>query len=228
MALSRSFLLAMIVVSLGGALRAAPIFTSGFSESQVYTSKGYDEHFTGTIGPWTLGGGGVDLVGSYWQSADGDGYSIDLNDRVNGSISTTLPTVAGHTYQVSFYMSGNPDTMTWGQNYAPASDPVKTIQVSAGNNSQQFSFDVANALGIGVPNTHSNMGWVLYTFTFTANSTADVLSFLSLGPNDNWGAALDAITVNDITVPVPIPEPATLVLLSGGLLSFAFYRRRSA
>lgn len=223
---SRVLLLLVAALSLDGALSAAPIFTSSFSEVAVVTPKGYDEHQSGTLGPWTLGGGGVDLVGSYWQSADGDGQSIDLNDRRLGSISTALPTVAGHTYQVAFYMAGNPDTLSWGLDYWPRSNSVKTIEVSAGGSSQQFSFDIANGLGAGIPSTRSNMGWVYYTFTFTAQSTADVLTFLSLGPRDPWGAALDAISVTDITGPTPIPEPATFMLLGAGLAGFAFARKR--
>ncbi|KPA18894.1 conserved hypothetical protein, secreted [Candidatus Magnetomorum sp. HK-1] len=56
---------------------------------------------------WTVETESVDWVKySYWNAADGN-YSIDLNgDFVSGCIYTTVPTVRGEKYNVSFDISG--------------------------------------------------------------------------------------------------------------------------
>ena len=195
---------------------AAPIFVSGFSENGL-PSGGYDEVASGTIGPWTIGGAGVDLIGTYWQAADGDQVSLDMNMREAGSVSTTLNTVAGTAYTVTFSLAGNPDSLIYDTNQ------VKTLRVTAGGSTRDYTFDVANALGQGSPSSLANMGWVTYTFVFLAQGN-DTLTFTSMNTGTMWGPALDNVSVS----PNPVPEPATTMLLGAGLMGLYWLRRRTA
>lgn len=204
------------LISALGLLNAAPIFVSGFSENGL-PSGGYDEVASGTIGPWTIGGAGVDLIGTYWQAADGDQVSLDMNMREAGSVSTTLNTVAGTAYTVTFSLAGNPDSLIYDTNQ------VKTLRVTAGGSTRDYTFDVANALGQGSPSSLANMGWVTYTFVFLAQGN-DTLTFTSMNTGTMWGPALDNVSVS----PNPVPEPATTMLLGAGLMGLYWLRRRTA
>ena len=69
-------------------------------------------------------------------------------------------------------------------------------------------------------------GWAQYQTTFLASSASMVLSFLATSNTPNGQppfALLDGVTLSQVTV----PEPATAVLLIGGLLGLARMRRTS-
>ena len=156
----------------------------------------------GTIGPWTVGGGGVDWITGYWQPAEGDG-SVDLSGNADGSVSTILSTVVGQDYTVNFYMAGNPDG-------APT---IKTLDLQAGNLDETFNFDVTgNSLG--------SMGWVLETAVFTATGTQTTLLTFTSQAGTAYGPALDGVTVTTV------PEPATYAFALLGLAGIGLFRRR--
>ena len=80
-----------------------------------------------TLGPgntsitgWEVTGAGIDYIGGLWQPADGS-RSLDLSATAAGGIQQTFDTVAGHNYQVTFSLAGNPSTPPL----------VKTVQVLA-------------------------------------------------------------------------------------------------
>ena len=62
----------------------------------------------GETSPWTVGSGSVDVIDGYWMSYAGN-QSIDLSGDSNGSIYQDLTTTIGTTYNVSYYLAGNPD-----------------------------------------------------------------------------------------------------------------------
>jgi len=184
-----------------GVASAAPIFTDGFE-------PGPGGSFTsipaaGTVGPWTVGGAGVDWIGGYWVPANGSG-SLDLAGNGPGSISYVLPTVAGGTYSVSFALAGNPD--------APG---IKTVGVTVGTFSGNFGFDTTAT-------SKTAMGWVIKTLSFTASGN-DALTFsaVSAGP---WGPAIDDVSVSASGV----PEPTTFGLMGLGLAAVALVARRKS
>jgi RHS repeat-associated protein len=153
---------------------------------------------SGTVGPWTVGGSGIDRIGGYWQSADGDGASIDLNGSGPGSISTSLSSVpgwaAGATYRVSFSLAGNPDTLI----YAPGATRAG-VRVTTATSSQDYYFDVSDIDGHGGDASRGNMGWKRISFQFVAGAL-DTLSFASLDPpGDPWGPALDNVVVEVVS-----------------------------
>ena len=132
-----------------------------------------------TFGGWTVTSGNVDLVGNYWQAADGT-QSVDLNGTVPGAISQTFATVPGTAYVVTFSLAGNPDY--------PQAPTLRTGNVLVdGTPRSSFAFNVTGK-------SRTNMGWVTKTVGFTATDTSTTLTFASttLGVK---GPAIDKVSV---------------------------------
>ena len=144
-----------------------PSFAEGVADTPNFPDWGFARVFPGNpaVTGWTVGGNGIDYVGSLWDAADGDGHSIDLNSYGPGSVSQTVDTVAGQTYNVTFAMSGNPAD---GEDLGD-----KTMTVSAGNTSQNYTYKVTAA------NTFHNMMYVDNTFSFVGTGSPVTLTFTS-------------------------------------------------
>jgi choice-of-anchor C domain-containing protein len=181
---------------------AAPIFTDSFENPGCSSCSFLTLNTGALIGPWTVGPGSVDYIGTYWQAHSGQ-YSVDLAGNEEGSVYTTLPTVAGEIYVLTFFLAGNPDQST-----------VKTVNVTVGNQNQQFTFD-----NTGGGYSPGNMGWTQQTLSFTA-SGSDVLTFTAVGTGA-WGPAIDSVSVESA------PEPGTYMLAGAGLLALGLLRKRS-
>lgn len=148
-----------------------------------FVTLGYGSPF---INGWTVAGNGLDYIGATWQASQGS-RSLDLNAVAAGSIEQTFLTTSGVTYDVAFDLAGNP-----GISSPPA---VKTLRVSAGGRSQDFSFDTTGK-------TLANMGWTTKHFIFTAIWKTTTLLFESLTPGDA-GPALDNVVVTNASATVP-------------------------
>lgn len=195
------------------AASAAPILTNGSFET-----PGGGANFTtlsagdSSIAGWTVGGGGIDYIGSYWQASDGRS-SLDLNSLNPGSISQTITGLnVGAKYRLIFDIAGNPD----------GGPTVKSLDVLLDGISQDTeSFDTTGT-------SRSAMGWSTRSFDFTATSTSQLLAFVSTttGNSGNgtypfaFGPALDNVSIN------AVPEPLTLSLFGAGLAGAAALRRR--
>lgn len=156
-----------------------------------------------SITGWEVTGHSVDWINGYWNAYDGT-KSIDLAGLGNGGVlQKNIPTQAGYKYQLQFAMAGNPDN----------GPQTKTMLVQVdGLPVQEFSFNTSG-------HSRSAMGWTVYTLDFVAGGSSEILSF-SNKPNVEgylpyWGAALDAVTVEELgRVESAIPEPATLTVWS--------------
>jgi choice-of-anchor C domain-containing protein len=186
------------------AAHAATIVNGSFETPIIGGTFDTYEAGSSSLTGWTIGGAGVNHIGSYWVSQDGN-QSIDLNDDDIGSISQDLTGLTvGLEYRVSFYGAANP-------NAGPAS---KQLQVSAAGVNNFYSFPNGT-------NTNSSMGWALQTFLFVATATTETLTFAGLtgGPA---GVALDNITI------AATPIPGALLLFGSALggMGFLGYRRK--
>lgn len=172
-----------------GTALAAPFQNGGFevgpdTGASFVTLSAGDTGITG----WEVTGAGIDYIGPYWQAAEGD-RSVNLSAGGAGGIQQTFDTVAGHQYQVTFSLAGN-----------PSNPPVKTVRVQAtGGISTDYTFDI-NAL----PSSLASMGWTTRTYIFTATGATTTLSFTSLN-NDAFGPALDNVVVTDLTPVAAVP-----------------------
>ena len=196
-----------------GALLAATSASANFVSDGDFSSPSggpsYIEYAGGsTMGPWTVTGDSVDLIGGYWQSPTGTG-SVDLDGANPGGLTQSLTLAAG-SYTLTFDLSGNPD----------GGIPLKTVDVSIGNvTDHAFTFLTGS-------NTHSNMEYVLETlyFTTTGNTT------LTFDSADLTGSPYGPV-IGNVSVTSGTPEPATwglMILGFAGLGAMARSRRKLA
>ncbi len=187
-----ALLCALLVCLAVGAQANMIVFNNGFQGTpppatyQTLTSGAH-------LGPWLVGGSGIDWIGGYWPAEDGNG-SVDLSALNAGYISTVLPTVAGEEYILKFWLAGNPD--------GPGD---KTVLVTAGNLIEPFT------------SSGPGLDWTLQTATFTADGN-DLLTFNSLAFNA-YGPVIDAVTVELVTPePASMLMAGAGLLAVGGLL----------
>jgi hypothetical protein len=130
-------------------------------------------------------------TGGNYVAADGAFQVGAIQQTINGL-------TVGDSYVLGFWWAG-------AQQHGFNGTTTEQWQVSLG--SQTLSTAVA-------PNAnHGFTGWMYQTFTFTAASGNEVLSFLSVGTptGEPPFALLDGVTLTEA------PEPGTLTLLLGGL-----------
>lgn len=139
-----------------------------------------------SIEGWTSFGNGVDIIGDLWSASEGE-RSVDINAfNAGGGIEQAFTTVIGASYHVTFDMSAN---MFLGPDQ-------KVMLVSAGGESEQFSFDY-----VGFESSAGDPKWAQMVWDFTAIDTTTVLSFSGVNAGAA-GAALDNVVVTQ-TVPAP-------------------------
>ena len=163
-----------------------------------------------TIAGWTVTGGSVDYIGTYWQASQGF-RSLDMDGISQGTVAQqTLATVAGQTYRISFDLAGNPDN----------GPTVKEIGVTIGDSGlQTFTFDTTGK-------SHGSMGWITESFLYTATGNS-IITFQSLtaGPvgQENFAAFGPAIDNVSVTA---VPEASTWAMMILGFLGVGFLAQR--
>ncbi len=167
-----------------------------------------------TIPGWTVTGGSVEYITTFWVAADGT-RSLDLNGWSLGTITQTFPTVVGQPYLVRFALAGNPDAQ-------PRTTTVRVWVDDPNGRYRDFSFEVNGQ-------SRQEMGWVYHAWTFVALSASTTLGFTSRDYyyhpvyGNAMGPALDDVSV--VEAPA-VPEPASLILAGLGLTAIALLRRR--
>lgn len=134
----------------------------------------------GTSG-WTVGGAGVDIISAPSYPVHSGAQALDLNACDAGSITQTFPTVAGHTYDILYWVNSNGAT-NW------------NIDVHGGlsaNGNGHYTGDAATSGAHQVVD-----GWEQWgPQNILANGTEAVLTFTSLDTSTCGGVILDDIAV---------------------------------
>jgi len=187
--------------------QAASIVNGSFEGGpEIGPSSSFVTLFGGStaIPGWTVTGATIDYIGPSWLVSDGI-RAVDLDGNSStGGIQQTFATTAGTPYMVSFDLAGNPD----------GPPEVKQVRVSAGDFTQDFSFDIQGQ-------TRSTLDWQPTSFNFIAPDSTTTLSFSSLSTVGNsFGATIDNV---DVKV---VPIPAALWLFASGLSSLFIYARK--
>ncbi len=199
--LSASLLVAIVTIAAPITAHAVNLVSDGNFDTP-YGGSSFTTFYGGTsFGPWTVTSGTVDLIGGYWQAPLGNG-SVDLDGNSLGGIQQSLALAPG-SYNLSFYLSGNPD----------GGDPLKNLLVSVGDQTNvPFQFTTGS-------NIHSNMNYVLETVSFTTAGPT-TLSFVSNDSSGAYGPVIGEVSV--VAVPGAIPGTGLLsfvVLALGGALA---------
>ncbi len=197
-----TFVAAVLCAFVPAAADASVVINGSFEQGPA-SAGSFTTFGTGStaITGWTVTGGSVDLIGSYWNHSDG-ARSLDLSGNTAGTIAQMIPTVAGLRYTVSFDISSNPD-----RSFA------KSMLVGFGN---ATPVAVSYTGPIGRP-----LQWQTVTLRFTADAPMTELSFKSTTPGA-WGIALDNVSA-------VVPEPASwaMMIAGFGLVGAAMRRRPS-
>ena len=175
---------------------------------------------------WTVGSGSVDHVKSnVWMPSNGS-YSLDMNGTLAsgapdpGSITTTIGTIVGATYRISFDVSGfigfsspaNPKELELSVKAVNLLDEAAEISRT---NHQFLATNNSNSLPL-------LLSWESHNVEFTATETRTSISFTSKTTTNQSGILLDNVQVTLVAV----PEPSAAFLLGTAAIALAARRSR--
>ena len=199
-----------------GAAMASPNLVTDGDFSAGAPSGTFTTYFSGNLidnvwvvtgsGSGPYGNAGVDLIGNYWSGPPGGGTSVDLGGDAPGGLVQTLPLVTGKTYDLSFYLSGNPD----------GSPTTKSVTVSVGGLIHTYTYTLGGA------NSHINMDYTPENIDFVGNGNQN----LTITSNDTDGSPFGPVIGGVSVTAAAVPEPFTLSLFGAGLAGAAAMRRR--
>jgi hypothetical protein len=133
-------------------------------------------------------------TGGYFIAQDSDFQQSAIYQTINGL-------TPGNSYTVSFWWAAAQQYTFYGPNQSQ-------WQVSLGAQTQSTAFAAIPSQGFS--------GWMNQSFTYTATSSSEVLSFFANGsPPVPPFALLDGVTLNANS---SVPEPGTITLIATGAM----------
>ena len=193
--------LLLLTLTCSHPVQAANMLTNSSFESGSFAANRSDGGMslaTGstTITGWTTVNGEVNWIPNgnpYGITAQNGTYSLDISGYHDsspyGGVSQTVTTVAGTSYQLSFYLGVIPSTTGF-------NGPV-AVKVSAGSASKIVNYDTGSATG-------SATLWQLFTYTFTATSTSTTVSIVGTFDAGGLYLGLDNVSL-DVSPLAPLP-----------------------
>jgi choice-of-anchor C domain-containing protein len=204
------------------ATQTSLVNNGGFDSQAIPTGASYQTLTAGkeTLNGWRLERGSVDVVGEGGGRAATGRQFVDLSGNNTsagmGVIAQDIAVTPGHTYRLSFQLSGNP-------NGIPA---VKALQVTFGDQQKTFTFDTKG-------HTNNDLGWTTQTMEFASCDKSTVTVRFASQTEGSRGPNIDDIVVTDVGGASCLPFPLWLIWLGVGLLLAAaaavlYYRWRVA
>jgi hypothetical protein len=201
-----------------------------------WSSTGYTFLYTNATTAQSPGVSGVEMWGpsnggganGFGASPDGGAFLALDGDYQIGAVQQTITGLTyGDSYAVTFYWAA-------AQQESFNGPTIQAMNVCLGSSAESYKNTGSQPLSGGTNassniscagssastplidlSSHAFSGWQSETFDLTANSTTDILSFLSYGNVQQPPfALLDGVSMNL----APTPEPGTLPLLFTGLM----------
>ncbi len=194
---------------------------AGSFELGLFTPRGPGlDNFQSLTGPsttvtgWTVGGVGVDWLSSPDYAAHDGVHAIDLGyfDNGAGTITTSISTVIGATYSLSFLAAAVPGYPSY---------------TNAGHVSAGSLWNQAFAPAFSDPHDFAHQVYEDYAFSFTALNSTTSISFSADTISTSYGPVIDQVSVSLLSSPGGVPEPATWALMILGFGAIGCVARRS-
>ena len=171
------------------------------------TTGSHDVRFNDTFLLWGTGDGGINVLPAT-SPAGGNYVALDADSTLSGAgISQVLGgLVPGYTYSVNFWWAA-------AQQHGFNGNTTESVQVGFGSQTNTTTtFNLTS---------HGFSGWMNQTFTFTAQTATDTLSFLAVGGPNGLPpfSLLDGVTVT------ATPEPTAFALVGLGLVAIPVVRK---
>ncbi len=151
---------------------------------------------------WTAVNGEINWMSNsnpYGEPAQSGTYALDISGYHDSSpyagVSQSVTTVAGTSYQLSFYLAVNLGSSI-------SKGPV-AVKVSAGTASKIINYDTGSATG-------STSLWQQFTYTFTATGTSTTVSIVGSYAAGGYYLGLDNVYL-DVSSLDPLPVPNLLL-----------------
>ncbi|MGD9950788.1 MAG: PEP-CTERM sorting domain-containing protein [Desulfobulbus sp.] len=181
---------------------SANLIVNGSFENPALSKKSW--HVYTSIDGWNADYGRIEVQNNAAGSPYDGAQFVELDSNYNSVMSQTLSTNSGQTYLLEFAYSPRPNV-----NYSSNIIDVFWNGTSLTSNT-----------GISADGGKTTI-WSLLNFTVTGTGS-DKLTFKALGISDSLGGYIDAVSLES----VPVPEPATMLLMGVGMFGIAGALRR--